>query len=238
MKFQQEITSPLVDKLGWEFSSTDGHVEQQFKALVFGAAGMSGNKQVIAAAQDMFKKFMDEGDRSAIHPNIRGSVFSLNLKYGGEKEYNDVLDFYMHKAKSSDERNSALRTLGQSRKMVQQTLDLLLSGKIRDQDVYLPIGGLRASREGIEGLFEWMQKNWDAISAKFPASSPMIGNVVAYCVGGLSTQAQLDQVTAFFGNKGTTGFDRSLAQATDSIKAKMSWKARDTDDVRQWLDSQ
>ncbi|CRK41705.1 hypothetical protein BN1708_008534 [Verticillium longisporum] len=231
MKFQQEITSPLVDKLGWEFSSTDGHVEQQFKALVFGAAGMSGNKQVIAAAQDMFKKFMDEGDRSAIHPNIRGSVFSLNLKYGGEKEYNDVLDFYMHKAKSSDERNSALRTLGQSRKMVQQTLDLLLSGKIRDQDVYLPIGGLRASREGIEGLFEWMQKNWDAISAKFPASSPMIGNVVAYCVGGLSTQAQLDQVTAFFGNKGTTGFDRSLAQATDSIKAKMSWKARDTDDA-------
>ncbi|EEY19757.1 aminopeptidase [Verticillium alfalfae VaMs.102] len=180
--------------------------------------------------ENMFKKFMDEGDRSAVHPNIRGSVFSLNLKYGGEKEYNDVLDFYMHKAKSSDERNSALRTLGQSRKMVQQTLDLLLSGKIRDQDVYLPIGGLRASREGIEGLFEWMQKNWDAISAKFPASSPMIGNVVAYCVGGLSTQAQLDQVTAFFENKGTAGFDRSLAQATDSIKAKMSWKARDTDD--------
>jgi aminopeptidase 2 len=45
--------------------------------------------------------------------------------------------------------------------MLQRTLDLLLSGKIRDQDIYMPIGGLRATKAGLEGLFDWLQVNWD-----------------------------------------------------------------------------
>lgn len=60
-------------------------VDQQFKALMFSSAGMAGDEKVLAAAKEMFAKFA-AGDRSAIHPNIRGSVFSMNLKYGGEKE--------------------------------------------------------------------------------------------------------------------------------------------------------
>lgn len=52
---------------------------------MFSSAGMSGDEKVLAAAREMFTKFM-AGDKTAIHPNIRGSVFSMNLKYGGEKE--------------------------------------------------------------------------------------------------------------------------------------------------------
>jgi aminopeptidase 2 len=220
---------------------------------MFSSAGMAGDEQVIAAAKEMFSKFA-AGDRSAIHPNIRGSVFSMNLKYGGQEEvsylarpryttgfsrltcaqYQTVLDF-SRTAETSDQRNSALRTLGQSRQMIPQTLELLLSGKIRDQDIYLPIGGLRSSREGIEGLFGWMTNNWDAIYKKFPKESTMIGSIVAYSVGGLSTQKQLDAVEQFFGNKSKAGFDRSLAQATDSVRARVTWTERDNQDLRQWL---
>lgn len=138
-------------------------------------------------------------------------------------------------AETSDQRNSALRTLGQSRKMVPRTLALLLSGKIRDQDVYLPIGGLRGNREGIEGLFDWLKTNWDTIYTKFPKESSMIGSLVAYSVSGLSTQKQLDEAHAFFAGRSTAGFDRSLAQATDSVRAKISWTNRDSSDVKSWL---
>lgn len=119
--------------------------------------------------------------------------------------------------------------------MIPQTLDLLLSGKIRDQDIYLPIGGLRSSREGIEGLFTWMTTNWEAIYKKFPKESTMISSIVAYSVGGLSTQEQLDAVQQFFGDKTKAGFDRSLAQATDSVRARVAWTERDNQDLRQWL---
>lgn len=83
--FVKELVSERAHKLGWTFSDKDGHVEQQFKAMLFGAAGMAGDQEIIDASKEMFKKYMD-GDRSAIHPNIRGSVFSLALKYGGKEQ--------------------------------------------------------------------------------------------------------------------------------------------------------
>ena len=83
--FRKDLSSPMAHKLGWQFSDSDGHVEQQLKALVFGSAGLSGDEKIIAAAKEMFSKYA-AGDAEALHPNIRGSVFSMNLKYGGVEE--------------------------------------------------------------------------------------------------------------------------------------------------------
>lgn len=83
--FLRELSSAKAHELGWEFSEKDGHIAQQFKAMMFGSAGLSGDQTIIAAAKEMFKKYM-AGDKSAIHPNIRGSVFSMAVKYGGKEE--------------------------------------------------------------------------------------------------------------------------------------------------------
>ena len=83
--FQREVVAGKAHKLGWKFSDSDGHVMQQFKAMLFGTAGLSGDQEIIAAAKDMFKQFM-AGDKSAIHPNIRGGVLGIALKYGGTEE--------------------------------------------------------------------------------------------------------------------------------------------------------
>ncbi|KYK54383.1 aminopeptidase 2 [Drechmeria coniospora] len=83
--FLRELTSAKAHKMGWAFSDSDGHVEQQFKAMLFESAGMNGDEQIITAAKGMFNKFM-EGDSNAIHPNIRKSVLAMALKYGGKEE--------------------------------------------------------------------------------------------------------------------------------------------------------
>lgn len=83
--FLRDLVSPKAHKMGWHFSDGDGHVEQQFKSMMFEAAGIYGDKRVVAAARDMFAKFMG-GDKAAIHPNIRKSVFGICLKYGGKDE--------------------------------------------------------------------------------------------------------------------------------------------------------
>jgi aminopeptidase 2 len=83
--FQRELVGPKAHQLGWEFSDKDGHIEQQFKAMMFGGAGLCGDEVVIKAAKEMFSKFV-AGDKSAIHPNIRGSVLAMALKYGGKDE--------------------------------------------------------------------------------------------------------------------------------------------------------
>ncbi len=146
------------------------------------------------------------------------------------------MDFY-EKSTNADQRNSALRCLGQARDpaLTQRTLDLLLSGQVRDQDIYLPLGGLRATRGGILALWAWLKEQFPTIKTKFPPTSSMLGGIVSSCTGGLMRQDQLDDINAFFADKDKAGFDRSLAQIIDSITAKVAWVKRDDADLRAWL---
>ncbi|OTB08749.1 hypothetical protein M426DRAFT_316768 [Hypoxylon sp. CI-4A] len=233
--FVKELISERAHKLGWEFSDKDGHVEQQFKAMLFGAAGMAGDKTIITAAKEKFNKYM-AGDKSAIHPNIRGSVFSMALKHGGKEEYDKVLDFY-RKSTNSDERNTALRCIGRAKdpSLIKQTLDLVLSGEIKSQDIYLPASGLRSHAEGIEALFTWLTQKWPEIYNRLSGNPPILGSMVTICTSSFAKPEQLQKVEEFFKDIDTKNFAQPLAQSKDAVRSKIAWLGRDRDDVAAWV---
>jgi aminopeptidase 2 len=236
-KFQLGLCSAKAHELGWEFSDDEDHVLSQFKSLMFGSAGLAGDKKIKQAAKEMFAKFMD-GDYAAVHPNLRASVFAMVLRDGGVQEYEALLARY-HSAPTAEERNMCLRALGRARgkELIERTLGLALSGEVKMQDIYMPIGGLSTHKEGIEARWEWMCENWSTIVERLPPSMTMLSSVVSICVGGFGTKEQLEKVQAFFKDRDTKGFDRALDQSFDSIKAKYSWVKRDTEDVEKWLGS-
>ena len=201
--FQRNLVAPKAHELGWEFSENDDHILQQFKALMFGSAGMAEDPTVVKAAQDMFARFAT-GDLSAIHPNIRGSVFTIVLKHGGVKEYEVVLDRFRH-APTSDEKTTALRCLGaaDNATLIQRTLDLAMGDEVKNQDIYMPLGGLRNHQAGIEARWAWLKKNWDVIFQRLPPSLGMLGTVVQLTTASFCTEAQLKDVTDFFASKDT-----------------------------------
>lgn len=146
-----------------------------------------------------------------------------------------ILDTYLH-SKNTDERNTALRSLGraQSPELIQKTLTLPFGGEVKEQDVYIPISALRTYPAGIEALYGWMTENYDQIKKTFPASLSMHGTIVAMCTSSFTSEAALTRIERFFADKSTTGFDQSLAQSSDAIKAKCAWLARDREDVKEW----
>ncbi|CAG8951292.1 hypothetical protein HYFRA_00008042 [Hymenoscyphus fraxineus] len=235
--FQRDLVSEKAHKAGWDFKDTDNHVEQQFKAMLFGSAGMSGDAIVKKAAKEMFEKFA-AGDKSAIHPNIRGSVFGMALKYGGKEEYEVILSTY-RESKNADERNTALRSLGRAKdpELIKRTIALPFSGEVKEQDVYLPISALRTHAQGIEALYCWMTENFDALALKFPAGLSMLGSIVSICTSSFTSQADLDRIHKFFEGRSTKGFDQSLAQSADAIRAKAAWLDRDREDVKAWVEA-
>jgi aminopeptidase 2 len=201
--FQRSLVSSKAHELGWEFSEKDDHILQQFKALMFGSAGMAEDPVVIKAAQDMFARFA-AGDISAIHPNIRGSVFTIVLKHGGVKEYEVVLDRFRN-APTSDEKTTALRCLGTAEdpELIKRTLGLATSDEVKNQDIYMPLGGLRNHPTGIETRWTWLKENWDEIYKRLPPSLGMLGTVVQLTTSSFCTEAQLKDVKDFFDSKDT-----------------------------------
>ncbi|KAL2216786.1 aminopeptidase [Thermoascus aurantiacus ATCC 26904] len=233
--FQRSLVSAKAHELGWQFSDGDGHILQQFKGLMFGSAGMADDPTVVNAAKEMFKRFAD-GDLNAIHPNIRGSVFSIVLKNGGEKEYNIVLNRYRN-APTSDEKNTALRSLGAAEDpaLIQRTLELARSDEVKNQDIYMPLAGLRGHVAGIEARWAWLKKNWDELYKRLPPSLGMLGTVVQITTSSFCTESQLKEVEEFFASKDTKGYDRAVEQSLDAIRAKANWLKRDRGDVESWL---
>ncbi|CAK7223929.1 Aminopeptidase 2 mitochondrial [Sporothrix bragantina] len=233
--FQRDLVSAKAKKLGWTFGPDDGHIEQQFKSMIFGCAGLSGDKTVIDAAKDMFNRFR-AGDKEAIHPNIRGSVYGMALKYGGKEEYDAVIDIYRN-SRNSDERNTALRSLGRAKdpELIKRTLAMLTDKDVKDQDIYMPASGLRGHTGGIEALFTWMTENWDDLYKRLPPALSMLGSMVSIMTSSFSKPEQLKRVQDFFADKNTKGYDQALAQSQDVIRSKIAWLERDREDVANWL---
>lgn len=233
--FQRDLVAAKSHALGWDFAPSDGHIAQQFKSLLFSCAALSGDSKTQEAAFSMFEKFV-AGDRAAIHPNLRAGVFAIVLSNGGDKEYDAVLHEF-HTAKNSDERNTALRAIGRARAphLIQRTLKLPLSKEVKEQDIYLPLGGLRSHREGIVALWGWLKDNWEVIEKKLPPGLSMLGSVVSLCTSSFTDEKMVQEIEAFFKTRSTKGFDQSLAQSFDAVRSKSGWLGRDRGDVEAWL---
>lgn len=233
--FQLTLCSSKAHELGWEFEENEDHILSQFKSLMFGSAGLAGDAKVLAAAREMFDKYK-KGDHAAVHPNLRSSVFAMCVRDGDESDWQALLDRF-HDAPTADERNTCLRSLGRARSedLIKKTLDIALGGEVKMQDIYMPIAGLTTSSLGIEMRWKWMKDNWAELVEKLPPSMTMLSSVVSICMSGFTRKEQLDEITAFFEKVDKKGFDRSLEQSSDSIRAKSNWLDRDAEDVSGWL---
>ena len=210
-------------------------------------AGRAEDPEIVNAAIDMFKKWKN-GDKTAIHPDLRNAVFGIAIKFGGKEE---VLVSFEYKANCqweavyklavdqtvlADERNTALRNLGRNSdpELIKRTLNIALT-EVREQDIYLPMQGLRTHPEGIRALWAWAKENWDTIVKKLPPGLSMLGSVVQIVTNGFTSAEAIREIEGFFKGKSTKGFDQGLAQSLDSVRAKANWVERDSKDVRAWL---
>ncbi len=187
------------------------------------------------AALDMFEKYVS-GDKKAIPALIKPSVFNAVARKGGKDNYEKIFNIYKNPV-STDEKLAALRTLGRFKEadLLDRTLGYLFDGTVLNQDIYIPMQGMRAHKEGVTALWKWLQENWDEIARRLPPGLSMLGSVVAISTSGFSSLEAVDEIKTFFNTKSTKGFDQSLAQSLDTITSKAQWVDRDRESISKYL---
>ncbi|ODV83652.1 hypothetical protein CANARDRAFT_202874 [[Candida] arabinofermentans NRRL YB-2248] len=229
------LVSERCHSSGWIFDKDENFLDQRLKALLFGAAASSGDLKVLASIEKMFAEYIS-GNKDAIHPNLRATVFNSIASKGGQLQYKALLNIYEN-PQSIDEKITALRALGRFENIdiLNDVLESLLIGKVRPQDIYIPMQGMRAHKLGVETLYSWMTLNWDKIYKLLPPGLSMLGSVVQVCTSGFTTMDKYEEIEEFFKGKNTTGFNQGLAQSLETIKSKSNWVTRDSKDVEKWL---
>lgn len=81
--FAKELITPMVRKLGFNITASDGHIDQQLKELMIKKAAFVGDEETIQTGQELFRNFLN-GDTSAFHPTLRTTVFMIASRYGDD----------------------------------------------------------------------------------------------------------------------------------------------------------
>lgn len=234
------ITEPQYKKLGFDLQESESDLQKLLRQRIIASAGSAGNEQVIAEAKRRFKLFIG-GDESAIHPNLRGTVFGLVVKEGGQEEYEQVLSLY-RKFTIPDQKLAALGALGSSRQqpIIQAALELTKdTNTVRSQDViyiFRSVGGNRVARNQ---CWSFIETNWPIFLARYQKGGfSLLSRLVTSCTDGFTKQSDADKVQAFFDGRGEDrkGIERALQQSLERIRTNARCLTNNVDRLQVWFE--
>ncbi|KAL1848037.1 hypothetical protein Plec18170_008212 [Paecilomyces lecythidis] len=245
-KFTLKLVSPTAEKLGWEFKPDEDYLTGQLRKLVLSSAGNAGHEGqvdfierffiIVAEAKRRFQLWATGKNRNAIHPNLRSTIFSINVREGGREEYEAVKEEYL-RTDSVDGKEICLASLGRTKnpELVKDYLDFVFSDKVSVQDIHNGAVSLASNSEVRNLLWDYMKTNWDAVAQRLSANNVVFERFVRMGLSKFADAAIGEDIKAFFKDKDTSAYDRALVIVSDSIRTNSHYRERDEKLALQWL---
>lgn len=221
----KKIVIGLHDKVGWEAKPTDGHLGVLLRGMMIGLLSTFcyDDSAVAAEASRRFALFQqNHADMQSLPSDMRSSVFKIILKLGGAKEYEEV-KAYFGQATDNAERKHVLGSLGHTAdpKLKNATLEWAISGEIKLQDFFYPMGSVRSSsREGRHIAWIFYKKNFKAIKAMIGTANPsLMDAVIVSCAGGFCSEEKANEIEEFFKTNPMPRSSRKIQQTVENMRA-------------------
>ncbi len=191
--------------------------------------------RIIAEAQSRFKAFLS-GANSAIHPSLRSAVFRTVIAEGGEREYVAIKDEYTNTT-SIDGKEICLHSMGQVHdpSLVKDFMDLQFSDKVATQDKHTGAVALAGNAKARNTFWTYIKDNWEKVHSTLYANPVVLDRYLKQSLSKFASHEVEKDITNFFKDKDTKGYDRGLVQVSDSVKANANYKERDEALLLEWL---
>lgn len=235
--FVRNLYARQVKALGFDPKPEEGDKISLLRPLIIGMAGKCGDEGVLMEARQRFDRFI-AGDSEAIHPNLRGVIYSLIIRNGGQAEFDHVLGLYQ-KFTVPDQKLSALGALGASRDICVIRAALELSKRediVRPQDCMYLFRTVGVNTAGRRICWEFVQENWKFFYDRYYRGSiSLLSRVVSFSTQEFSQDNDAKAVELFFSTKEVTSIDRTVQQSLEKIRSNSAWLTSNKDNVAQWL---
>lgn len=194
-----------------------------------------GCNRTIDEATKLLKAYT-AGDRAAIHPSLRLAVFKVNVLYGGKSAYEAVKQEYGITT-SVDGKEICLVSLGQvqSSGLINEFLQFQFSDQVAIQDVHSGSIALGANPKARDATWQWIKDNWDTVDKKLSTNPAVLSRYLKKTLERFASHEVERDIVQFFEGKDQRGYDRSIVQVSDSIRANADYRERDDQLVLEWL---
>lgn len=240
-KFIQELVSFNLERLGWEFPEGEDYLQSQLRTLIIGAAVGAELPSAVEAGQGLFKKW--KNDRTSIDPSMKSIAFKSVLAHFTGDELADAYDAIFQEISNPstvDAVEFAIAAIGMPNEpeYIDRGLSYILEDDvIPKQEMFYLVGSMSRNPLARWKTWAYFQANWEAIHKKFSGNMSFFSILTRMFFRSFSSEKAYKEVEAFFADKDTTGFDRGIAQALDSIKVSSNWVQRDAPALKAWLEN-
>ncbi len=210
--FVRNITSPVLADLGWEPASGEDVGRGRLRATVVRLLGTIGeDESVRQSARDRFMAHVRK--ESLISPDLLTAVVDVVAAAGGLDQWDMVRTQYQSAATPQDITRYLYALADfQEPELVQKTLALYNSPDVRVQDGAFAIGRLLANRRARWVTWDYIQSNWENLTAKFP---PFMQYPMLAPVSRMTEEPLADEAVAWLEAHPIPEAARSISQAIE-----------------------
>ncbi len=222
--FGRQLFGPAAQRSGWDARPSEGHLDSLLRSTVLSQAGVYGDEEVIAQAQERFTAY--QSDPGNVRPDLRGVVFSLVAQSGDRALYDRIWELE-RAAELHEEKLRLLMSLArfQQEELLRETLDRSLTDDVRLQDTIFVVSAVAANHKGRNLAWEFLKEQWDEFDRRYGGGGFGLMRLVAI-TNAFSSDAMRDDVAAFFEVHPTPAAERTIRQALERIQLNTAWLER------------
>jgi aminopeptidase N len=194
--------------------------------------------------QKLWSAWVEDPEKNTFPPILRTPVFRIAVKTDAAKAV-EVLKKEWFTTKSIDGKEVALSAIGSARDrdLILKTILPLnfnksppaaASESVPPSDMHVLAASLSANSAGRDLQWTYLRKHWDETVVKL-GNSVVVDRFVNSTLSKFADTAVIDEIDAFFKDKDTAAFNRTLETVKDKIRGRAAYRERDTAALREWL---
>ncbi|KAI1388603.1 peptidase family M1-domain-containing protein [Hypoxylon trugodes] len=241
-KFSLKLLSDAVKKIGWDFPEGEDYLTGLLRKRLLLSAAANGHPEVIEKAKSLFNSWADKG--TPLHPNLRTVAYRTAIKTDPARTV-PILKKEWYTGASIDGREVCLASLGHVRDLELITKSILPfncdlsppappSESVPSGDMHTLGSALSTNSVARPIQWKYIQENWEKLTTKM-ANPVVLDRFVKLTLQRFTDTKYIAEIDAFFKDKDTSAFDRTLEQVKDAIRGRAAYRERDAENIKEWL---
>ena len=218
----RDLSTTALGVLGLEPLETEPDLDRELRALLFTAAGTTGNDNSV---QELAKSiFVDSKINQNTEPNLTAAAIRVVASAGNEKTHSELVALYREAPTPQLEVRYLMALLEvEGSELFKQTLDLF-TNEVRTQNAPYLLGAAMGHRSHGALAWEFIRDRWQELNKKFPQNSipRMVGGIRS-----LSTPQLAAEIRDFFESHPIPQGQLTLDQHLEKLSVNVALRERE-----------
>lgn len=250
-QIMQNVLSNIYNTLSWDKSEkneeekksetqNEGSAEIRdglFRPLIIRSMVRFNNKEAIQEALKRFEIFVNSKyDINTIQASLRTVIYDTAIKYGGDKHYAALKEYYLQTKEAVEKRQSLMSLAATNNaQKIKDTLNWILeSADVRSQDKIFPFQVIARTQNGKEIAWNYLKTKWNDWQEVLGGGGFLV-QALAKIPSGFVSFDKANEIETFYKNINLESCKRAMEQCVEAVRQNAQWRNIEIKNIQQWV---